>query len=101
MTQIVGDLDLESGEFGPPEGEAEELSPQQTNNIMSMLVNKALAPDPVASVVEPYMLDVDKRMDIAQYYREILKAPLFATACEASEIVEKKMRDFARSQLEE
>lgn len=50
---------------------------------------------------DQYMLEVDSRLEVAHFYRLLLRNSLFSEASDASEVVERKVRGFIRSQLEE
>jgi hypothetical protein len=47
-----------------------------------------------------YMTEVDKRIEVTNYYRELLRSPLFGVSTEAARIVERKVRLFVKEQLE-
>jgi hypothetical protein len=102
MALPIQSLDIDSGEFGPPDGAAEsEPEPTAVNTLVNALVEKALAPDVTAEDTdENYMNEADKRLEIATYYRELTRAALFSNTSEASQLVEKEIRDFVRGRLE-
>src|ERR1022692_3692867 len=99
MAQPIQNLELESGEFGPVDSTEPQLSPSASENIINQLIGQALAPAGAEQPADAYMNDVDMRLEVASYYRELLKAPMFNEATEASLIVEKQIRDFVRNQL--
>jgi len=48
-----------------------------------------------------YMLDVDQRLEVAGYYRELCRTSLFTQSTPAARIVEREHRKFIRGRLEE
>lgn len=98
MAQPIQNLDLDSGEFGPVDDVAPPGVPE---SIINQLVGQALQPEGVAQeeVNDSYLDEVDTRLEVATYYRELLKAPLFQDSCKASLIVEKEIRDFTHTRL--
>jgi len=97
MAQPIQSLEMESGEFGPA---GEETAPTEISpSLIDQLVGKALAPETPTEPTDKYLDEVDTRLEVATYYRELLKAPLFSAATEASMIVEKEIRDFTHNRL--
>lgn len=47
-----------------------------------------------------YMADVDQRLEVATYFRTLLRQSLFSDASSAARIVERKVRVFVKEQLE-
>lgn len=48
---------------------------------------------------EAYMEDVDRRLDVASTYRQLLRAPIFDQATESTIIVENELREFVVQRL--
>lgn len=79
-------------------GETQErsLSPEQAAAIVQRLDPEAQ----VSSANDDYMNEVDRRLEVASYYRELLRSPLFDNESPAAEIVQNEMRTFATGRLE-
>lgn len=77
-------------------GSAEEI-------VANMLGQGQAEPQTVAEAVQvsedAYMGEVDKRLEVASYYREVLNGDLFANGSEAARIVMYEIRAFVRSRL--
>src|SRR4051812_13332832 len=80
----------------------EEVTPASAAS--EILASLQPAPAPSAPESEPesddYMALVDQRLEVAQYYRLLLGAPLFDKDTLASRIVEREHRAFIRERLE-
>ncbi len=72
------------------EDSADEIVAQLTDEV----VEEEGAPD------DSYLLEVDKRLEVATYYRSLLRNPLFDQVTPASEIVEREHKRFIRERLE-
>jgi len=86
-------------EYGPED--AVELSDEPTEDE----VDASLVAEGAQSVANASLADLDveveRRFEVAMYYRTLLKDPLFNEATEASRVVENEVRAFIRNRLEE
>jgi hypothetical protein len=83
---------MDSNEFGF--GEEESTAQTAANELIQELEN------PVETVSdEQYMEDVDRRLDVASTYRQLLRAPLFESPNESTKIVETEIREFVVQRL--
>lgn len=90
-TQVVG-TGSETAE------ESEELSSADAQQIATALVAPPAAKE--EEVVDTtYLADVDKRLEVAHYYRMLTKGAIFEDQNEATAIVEKELRIFIRERL--
>ena len=55
--------------------------------------------DPIPTQDNSKLQDVDRRLEIAMYYRELIKSPLFSEESESAQFVENEMRGFVRHRL--
>ena len=61
---------------------------------------ESLEQSPAAVEEDPALQDVDLRLEIADYYRAILKHPFFDTSVAAAKLVDSEIRGFIRERLE-
>jgi hypothetical protein len=81
------------------EDEVAEAGYTQTNERSSDVVDE-LTEEEQEEDASAYMGEVDKRLEVATYYRELLKASLFAGGGSTARIVEREVRAFVRHRLE-
>jgi hypothetical protein len=78
--------------------EREELSSDAAQQIATALTSPAPAKE--EDIVDTtYLTDVDKRLEVAHYYRMLLKGNIFEDQDAASMIVERELRMFVRERL--
>jgi len=95
-------------EFGTIAEDAEDEDQDQSSSVdnITAAADRAMAnmatpeseEDPDADA--DYMGEVDKRLEVTSYYRELLRAPLFGVTTEAARIVEREVRRFVQNRLE-
>ena len=85
---------MESSEF---EFEGDEEPAQMKVEAAAML--QELENPTVELTSEQYMEDVDRRLDVASTYRQLLRAPLFESPNESTSIVEAEIREFVVQRL--
>lgn len=100
-TLVENELDFSSGEFGPADEESHEVDQDVQNLVNEMMVpqlqsNQAEQP---SEEDESYMTEVDKRLEVAKYFRFLLNSSLFSPPTPESQIVERKIRVFVKDQL--
>lgn len=94
---------FDENEYGAPDSpeETPAAAPKQgpstaAGDVVSLLTDN----EPLEPVDEGYLTDVDRRLEVAQYYRELLRAPLFGETTPSAAIVEREVRLFVRDRLE-
>jgi hypothetical protein len=88
-------------EYSGPEEEAAAAEPATSPaGIADRLVANLSAPLEEDAVDDDYMGEVDKRLEVTTYYRELLRGSLFGVDTEASRVVEKEVRRFVRDRVE-
>jgi hypothetical protein len=92
-------------EFGGDDDNAEEPATAETEAATAAAAEAAV--DEYTSDTESddevdteYLGDVDKRLEVATHYRELVKAPLFSGGGNSARIVEREIRKFVRERLE-
>lgn len=83
---------MDSNEFGFDEDES--VAQAAANDLIQELEN----PNETLSD-EKYMEDVDRRLDVASTYRQLLRSPLFESPTESTVIVETELREFVVQRL--
>jgi outer membrane biosynthesis protein TonB len=63
-------------------------------------IEESPAAEEVESSEDPELMDVDLRLETADYYRAILKHEFFETESQAAQIVDREIRTFIRERLE-
>jgi hypothetical protein len=85
---------------------AEAEAEQSVQSVQADTIINQLAPvqDQEVPTDDPndtdYMLEVEQRLEVAQHYQELLRAPLFSQATVASQIVEREHRVFVKERME-
>lgn len=89
-------------EYGSPDPEPVTSSPEPDDNSTAAadLVTQITSGAPPEPVDDSYLTDVDRRLEVAQYYRELLRSSLFSEDGTSATIVEREVRAFVRSRLE-
>lgn len=95
-------MDFNSGEFGPSGDEPEQNSSTvQVDNIVNDLFGAQLvASSDTNADDESYMQEADKRIGIAQYYRELIRGSIFTgPKTDESKVVEREIKNFCKGRL--
>ncbi len=84
----------------PDEEEESTAAEDGADEIVAELSDDAPALEEDGPPDDSYLLEVDKRLEVATYYRSLLRNPLFDQVTPASEIVEREHKRFIRERLE-
>jgi hypothetical protein len=97
------------GEYNPEEFEGaqvdlaatplEEVAKRRARSA-NALVEALTGSESEDEVDDSYLNDVDRRLEVAQYYRELLRSPLFDLQNQSASIVEREIRAFVKERLE-
>ncbi len=87
-------------EYGGEDDEQQTSDAEQFAAVADRAVAQTFGNESEDEDDQSYMSEVDKRLEITTYYRELLRGSLFDQATEASQIVEREVRNFVRRRLE-
>lgn len=91
--------EFEGGEELDEEALAEGVARQERSGAVDDIVSMLTGTLP-EQADDSYLTDVDRRLEVAQYYRELLRSSLFSEQTTSGGIVEREIRLFIRERLE-
>jgi hypothetical protein len=90
-------------EFDDPEADAEMAANNAAaaTRAAEATLKELTTPPKVEDVVDlSYMTEVDRRLDVASYYRQLLTDPLFEGGGSSAQVVEREVRQFVTERLQ-